>query len=191
MEAIFTLPYSEYETINDLRKRLAQPKGNYFYIPTSRQQKDVDFIVHNLKSNRCLRFQVKSSRSYSNEPRKLKSGKEIYRNNLWFNNFIKTCKKSNADYYILFGLYPVYKTTRSIHLKLDFWKNLIMCFSKQEMIEILKEAKTIRENKEERFFGFGFNSENEIYGTRGFKDKPNLSKFLIQNKIKDLKKSIV
>ena len=91
MEGIFTLPYSEYEVLNQLQKKLKKSEGYSFYIPTSRQQKGVDFIVNNNKSNKFCRFQVKSSRSYIDRPRKLKSGevKEVkYRFNLWFNNFL-------------------------------------------------------------------------------------------------------
>ena len=43
MDAIFTLPYSEYGAINELKSKL---KGGYsYYIPTSRQQKGIDFII--------------------------------------------------------------------------------------------------------------------------------------------------
>lgn len=77
MDAIFTLPYSEYEVIDVLRKKLKN--GASFYIPTSRQQKGIDFIIHNNKSNKYLRVQVKSSRAYVDEPREKKGNKRFYK----------------------------------------------------------------------------------------------------------------
>ena len=117
MEGVFTLPYSEYEVINELQKKFKKSDGYSFYIPTSRQQKGIDFIFHNNKINKMLRVQVKSSRSYINKPRKLKSGriKSVkFKYTLWFRNFINKYKKDNADYYILFGLYPVYNEKKNI-----------------------------------------------------------------------------
>ncbi|MBL7135865.1 MAG: hypothetical protein ISS81_04625 [Candidatus Marinimicrobia bacterium] len=46
MEGVFSLPYSEYEVINQLQKKLKKSEGYSFYIPTSRQQKGIDFIIH-------------------------------------------------------------------------------------------------------------------------------------------------
>jgi|SRR3989344_1147690 len=194
MESIFTLPYSEYEVINQLQRKLTKSEGNSCYIPTSRQQKGIDFIIHNSKHNKFLRFQVKSSRSYVKKPKKLKSGKikDIkYKYHLWFNNFLERYEKENADYYILFGLYPVYQQTKNIKSKSVFWKSLILCFSEKEMIELLEKVKTKREKKADKFFGFGFNMDNEIFGTRGFEEDINLSDFLLENKLKELKQKLV
>lgn len=65
MEPVFTLPYSEHQAIEQITKKLKKSDGYSVYIPTSRQQKGVDFIVHNSKSNKFARVQVKSSRSYT------------------------------------------------------------------------------------------------------------------------------
>jgi hypothetical protein len=193
MEGIFTLPYSEYEVINKLQRKLGKINGNSFYIPTSRQQKGIDFILHNNESNKFLRFQVKSSRSYVQNPKKLKNGEltEVkYQYHLWFNNFLDKYEKDNADYYILFGLYPVYQQTKNIKSKSVFWKSLIMCFSEKEMNNILSEVKTKREKKIDKFFGFGFNSSHQIFGTRGFEKDLDLSKYLLDNKLEELKQKI-
>ena len=190
MEGIFTLPYSEYEVINQLQKKLTKSEGNSYYIPTSRQQKGIDFIVHNSKHNKFLRFQVKSSRPYINKPKKLKSGKIKYRYDMWFNNFLKKCEERNADYYLLFGLYPDYQQAKNIKSKFVFWKSLILCFSEKEMIKLLKKVKTKKENKVDKFFGFGFNADNQIFGTRGFEEDINLSRFLFKNKLKKLKSKL-
>lgn len=193
MEGIFTLPYSEYEAINKLQKKLTKSNGNSFYIPTSRQQKGIDFILHNSKNNKFLRFQVKSSRSYVHTPKKLNSGKikEIkYKYNFWFNNFIERYEDDNADYYILFGLYPVYQQGANIKSRATFWKSIILCLSEKEMIKILEKVKTKKEKNIDKFFGFGFNEEKKIFGTRGFEKEIDLSEYLLENKLDELKKQL-
>ena len=190
MEGIFTLPYSEYEVIVQLQKKFSKKEGFAFYIPTSRQQKGIDFIIHNDKKNIMKRIQVKSSRSYVDTPKTLKSGKVKsvkYKYNLWFNNFIDKYDKNNADYYILFGLFPVYTQDENIKSKDIFWKSLILCFNEKEMQELLKQVKTKREKKEDKFFGFGFNTEKEIFATRGFLNEENKSNFLLDNKVDSIK----
>ena len=190
MEGIFTLPYSEYEVIVQLQKKFSKKEGFAFYIPTSRQQKGIDFIIHNDKKNIMKRIQVKSSRSYVDTPKTLKSGKVKsvkYKYNLWFNNFIDKYDKNNADYYILFGLFPVYTQDENIKSKDIFWKSLILWFNEKEMQELLKQVKTKREKKEDKFFGFGFNTEKEIFATRGFLNEENKSNFLLDNKVDSIK----
>lgn len=188
MDAIFTLPYSEYEAINEIKKKL---KGGYsFYVPTSRQQKGIDFIIHNSQNNTFLRFQVKSSRSYVHEPGLKKRGGRIYQNNFWFNSFFERYKDGNADYYILFGLYPEYKIGKNIRSKKVFWKNLILCFSEQEMFECLRTIKLTKKNKMDPFFGVSFDYVDEIFATRGFQGNPNLSKYLLKNKLNELQNKL-
>ena len=114
-----------------------------------------------------------------------------YKYHLWFNNFLERYEINNADYYILFGLYPVYQSSKNIKSKSVFWKSLILCFSEKEMIELLEKVKTKREKKADKFFGFGFNMDNEIFGTRGFEEDINLSDFLLENKLKELKQKLV
>jgi len=191
MEGVFSLPYSEYEVINQLQKKLKKSEGYSFYIPTSRQQKGIDFIIHNNKTNRYCRFQVKSSRSYIHRPKKLKSGKTTevkYKYSLWFNNFLDRYEKDNADFYILFGLYPMYQKNKNIKSKTVFWKPLLMCFSENEMIDLLKQVRTKKEKKPDRFFGFAFNTKEQIFGTRGLEEDIDLSDFLLDHKYRDIKK---
>ena len=193
MEGIFTLPYSEYEAINQLQKKLTKADGNSYYIPTSRQQKGIDFILHNNTTNKLLRFQVKSSRTYMHDPKKLKSGKikeAKFQYHMWFNNFLERYEKDNADYYLLFGLYPVYNQNKNIKSKTAFWKSLVLCFSEEEMINILEKVKTKKEKKADKFFGIGFNVKTKIFGTRGFEEEIDLSNFLIENKIDELKRKL-
>ena len=183
MDGIFTLPYSEFEVINIIQKHFKKKDGFSVYIPTSRQQKGVDFIVHNCLNNKILRFQVKSSRYYFNEPCEKNGELKIpeFKYSLWFRNFIDKFNKSICDYYVLFGLYPVYSTKNNI--KSDFWKTILLCYSSNEMYELLNKIKTVRELKPDRFFSFGFNNGNEIFNVRGFIKNQDASKHLLKNKI--------
>jgi hypothetical protein len=188
MDGIFTLPYSEFEVINVMQRFLKKSDGNSVYIPASRQQKGIDFIVHNFKTNRLLRFQVKSSRTYRNEEKELKNGQiklPKYINNLWFNNFIDKYEKGRCDYYILFGLYPGYSPEKNIKSK--FWKSILLCYNENEMLELLKKIKTKKEEKTDRFFSYGFNTGNEIFNERGLKEDINATDHLLKNKIPKIK----
>jgi hypothetical protein len=166
MEAKFTIPYSEYAVIEELGTLLKKGKGYSIYIPTSRQQKWVDFLIHNSQTNKYMRFQVKSSRSYTSTNSTLNNNE--YRNTLWFNNFITRYSQFAADYYILFGLYPLYFTGKSINSKKDIWKKIILCFTDTEMKTLLDSVLTKKEKKPDRFFYIGFDSPEKVFGTRGF-----------------------
>lgn len=185
MDAIFTLPYSEYEAINILKKKLKN--GCSFYIPTSRQQKGIDFIIHNSKKNQYIRIQVKSSRAYIDEPKERKDKKRIYKYNLWFNNFFERYEPGNADYYLLFGIYPEYKNSKNIKSKETFWKSIAICFSEKEMFGLLKKIKKTKNGKVDRFFSISFDAQDQIFGTRGFDGDINLSSYLLDNKLSEFK----
>jgi hypothetical protein len=186
MEAIFTLPYSEYEAVLRTQKFFKKNEGFAVFVPTSRQQKGIDFVILNTSNSKVLRVQVKSSRSYvrHNQPAKSKSNHFIY--NFWFNNFLDRYEPNIADVYFLFGLYPIYDTNGNIKSKKKFWESLILAFTDTEMVELLRQVKTKNENKQDRFFGFGFDDTESIVGNRGFPEKPDLTKHLLENKIRIL-----
>lgn len=190
MEWIFTLPYSEFEVINQISKKMNKKDGYSCYVPTSRQQKGIDFILHNNKTNKILRIQVKSSRSFSGEPKEMKSGKTRYTYNLRFNNFVSRYEDDTADYYLLFWLYPVYDAKKNIKSKTAFRKTLILCFSEKEMKDYLKKIKTKKEKKEDRFFWFGFDTSEKVFWTRWLEKQEDVSKFLLENKIDEIKKRL-
>jgi len=188
MEGIFTLPYSEYEAMNQMKKKLGA--GNSFYIPMSRQQKGIDFIIHNDKTNKILRIQVKSSRSYQGEIKKLKSGKikeDKYRYYLWLNNFLRKCEKGLADYYVIFGIYPIYQQDKNIKSKKIFWKPIVLCFSEDEMLKFLRQIRTKRDKKPDKFFYFGFDGQDNVFAVRGFEKDMDCSDNLLNNKAEELK----
>ena len=186
MEGIFTLPYSEYEAINQLTHSFKKSDGFAFFIPLSRQQKGIDFLMLNQNSNKILKVQVKASRSYKHSK---ETKNFIY--GLWFNNFIDNFNERNADLYILFGLYPYLSDGKNIKSKKRIWKSIILCFDSKEMYDLLLNVKTKKEQKKDRFFGFGFNETDEIFKERGFNKQEKISNHLLKNyykKIEDMLK---
>lgn len=191
MDGIFTLPYSEFEIVNRFQDYFKKSSGYSLYIPVSRQEKGVDFILFNSKSKSVKSFQVKSSRTYIHQTKIKKNGdlkppKYLY--HLWLNNFAKRYSKGLADFYLIFGLYPAYDTSKSIVS--DFWKTMILCFTDKEMGDLLNSVKTKREGKEDRFFSFSFNSPLEIFGTRGFVSETDFSHHLLENQIKTIESAM-
>lgn len=187
MDGIFTLPYSEFEIVNKFQELFKRKDGYSVYIPVSRQEKAVDFILSKSKSHKIARFQVKSSRTYIHEA-KIKKDDTIkrpaYKYNLWFNNFINKYEQGLADYYLLFGLFPVYSNESSIDS--DFWKSIIVCLSDEEMHKTLQNVLTKKERKSDRFYGLSFNQPTKIVGTRGFIDEPDFSDYLLVNQMKNI-----
>ncbi len=192
MDGIFTLPYSEFEIVNKFRELFRRKDGYSVYIPVSRQEKAVDFILSKNKFHKIARFQVKSSRTYIHEAEIKKNGtikNPAYKYNLWFNNFIEKYEQGLADYYLLFGLFPVYTNSSSIDS--NFWKSIIVCLSDKEMNETLKNVLTKKMQKSDRFYGLSFNHSNEIIGTRGFLNKPDFTEYLLENQIKNIEEYFV
>jgi hypothetical protein len=189
MDPVFTLPYSEYAVIDRFTKQLSKRQGFSVYVPASRQEKGVDFLVHNSKQQRSLRFQVKSSRSYINDDKKsLSKGHLKY--TLWFNNFRKRYMAGEADYYILFGLYPDYTVDSQIAAKKSFWCPLILCFRDEEMKALLDSVLTKKERKPDRFFYIAFDTHDQVYGTRGFTSRLDLSCHLFERQMPNIIKEL-
>lgn len=187
MDGIFTLPYSEFEIVNTFQNIFKKASGYSLYIPVSRQEKGVDFILFNSKSKSVKRFQVKSSRTYIHQAKIKKSGdlkppRFVY--HLWLNNFRKRYAQDLADFYLIFGLYPAYD--KSSPIISDFWKTMILCFTDKEMGDLLNCVKTKKEGKEDRFFSFSFNSPLKIFGTRGFVSETDFSDHLLENQIRTI-----
>lgn len=186
MEGIFSLPYSEYEVINQIQKIFKKQDGYTVLIPTSRQQKGIDFAILNLKNKKVLKGQVKSSRSYLDDNRKnnRKNKRSKYSYSFWYNNFIEKYKEGTADLYFLLGLYPVYSNKKNI--KSDFWKNIVLVLTDKEMGSFLNNVKTKKEQKTDKHFAIGFNDEKKVFCTRGFADDVDLTKYILGNRTKEL-----
>ncbi len=180
MDAFFTLPYSEACVIDEIQHSFAKKEGYSVYIPVSRQEKAVDFILINQNTTKTARFQVKSSRNYDGNMDKKNPD---YRYNMWFNNFIGKYQKGAADFYILFGLYPVYNTDSKITSKLQSWKRMVLCIPDKDMGSILKKVLTKTTGKPDKFFGISFNKVEDIWGTRGFKNQTKFEQYLLKDRV--------
>lgn len=188
MDGVFTLPYSEFEIVNRFQDIFKRNDGYSVYIPVSRQEKAVDFLMLDSNAGSVAKFQVKSSRTYIHEAKTNKDGSlklPKFRFHLWLNNFKYKYQKGSADFYIIFGLFPAYDTTKAIMS--DFWKTMILCLTDQEMNGLLEKVKTKKEQKDDKFFSFSFNKPNRVYGTRGFLDEEDFSCYLLENRIEDIR----
>lgn len=186
MDGIFSLPYSEYETILQVQKRFKKSEGLSVFIPVSRQQKGVDFVIVNTKNHKMLTVQVKGSRSYNATEIPKRSKKELFKYNFWFNNFVHRYVEGQADVYMLFGLYPVYAARRGVKARTEIWKPVVLAFKDLEMKRLLNKVKTKKERKADRFFSISCSDPRSAFGTRGFLANVDLSHHLLDNKAPDL-----
>ncbi len=186
MEASFTMPYSEFEAIRQFQRFF--PKAGYgVFIPASRQQAGVDFLLLNAKKRRLLRVQLKSSRAYIQE-----NGPHPIR--FWFNNFLRKYRPGAADIYAFLGVYPGYSQKRRINQPTGIWKTVILVFEDAEIGRLLRRLKT-KGGKVDRFFAFGLDvpsrgGPERVYGTRGQIEHRNLSRHLLRNKVNSLRRRL-
>jgi hypothetical protein len=180
MDAVFSLPYSEYEAIVQIQRHFKKSNGFSVFVPTNRQQKGIDFIILNTANLKILRFQVKGSRPYHGE-------KDIYKHTFWFNNFFDKYASGSADVYILFGLYPLYNVSKNIKSRKQFWKSLGLAFTDSEMREFLDHIRT-KKGERDKFFYISFNDPSEgIFVTRGHPNpQEDIKDHLLANKRPEL-----
>lgn len=164
MDAIFTLPYSEYAAANMLADHFKPSQGYSVFVPASRTEKGVDLLLtkRDPQRVRTLAFQVKASRTYPGSPpiRKVKNRRFAYYT--WFNSFDVP---PQADYFILFGLFAPEQST-SKRVAKSWWQSMCLVFSNEEMSEFMASIKT-KTGKPDRMFGFGFDTPKEVLLTRG------------------------
>ena len=72
MDAVFTLPYSEYAAANMLAEHFKPSKGYSVFVPASRAEKGVDLLLaaRGISETKTVAFQVKASRTYPGAPAK-------------------------------------------------------------------------------------------------------------------------
>lgn len=161
MDAIFTLPYSEYAAANMLADAFKPSRGYSVFVPASRTEKGVDLLLTKREPDRLrtLTFQVKASRTYPGSPpvRKVKNRRFAYYT--WFNRFDVP---PQADFFILYGLYAPEQSS-SKRVAKSWWQS--MC-SNQEMTSFMENIKT-KAGRPDRMFGFGFDHPKEVLLTRG------------------------
>lgn len=66
----------------------------------------------------------------------------------------------------------------------------MLAFKNKEMKQFMDEVrlKTDTERKD-KMFGFGFNEKNEIVQTRRYIEERNMSQYLIENRIEEIRNS--
>jgi hypothetical protein len=182
MEPVFHLPFAEFEAISQFGQVLKKQQGFGIFIPISRQQEGIDFLVLNNRSQRTLRVQVKSSHWYEWDT------PPYYR--FWYNNFVGRYRPCIADVYAFTALYPVYEPGHHVREQLRFWRTSILVFTDQEMAEFLPRIKN-KSGKADRFFQFGFDlesAETDIKVTRPDLPDMKLAPHLLKNRVDVLKK---
>lgn len=182
MQPIFTVQYAEFMAAEYLKKQI---KNVSAYIPMSPQEKGVDFLIckydEEKSRNIICSFQVKMSRSYSDTK---------YAHSLFFNTF---STRGNADWYILVGIYPENMNQTEDDSKSEIkWTEIMLAFSKNEMNDFLENICQKRDpQKKDTKFGFGFNDNKKILLTRGSVEEKDFSKYLIKNRITEIKEFLL
>jgi hypothetical protein len=172
MEAIFSLPYSEHQTIASLSRVLPKSQGYGVFVPVSRQQAGVDLVITH-SSREHLRAQVKSSRHFdwARSPTL----------RFWYRNFLPAYRPGVADIFLLFGLYPVFAEGKKVTDRNVHWRHLVLALSDGDMGEVLHNT------GKDRFFQFGIDPSplkriNRVVGTRGGVAGRDLTPFLLENR---------
>jgi len=162
-DAIFTIPFPEYDIADRLQKEFLKKHNFSIAIPFSCQQKYYDLLLFNGDTRKSVTIQVKSSRTYVKHLEKSE-----YNYDSLLGHFDIT--DNYSDFYFVYMIYP--ELDDDFHPRAT-WERKILVFNKPEMEELLGNVQT-KSGKQERFFSFGFNrTGDEIYGVRGFKHRDN------------------
>lgn len=185
MQPVFTVQWAEYEAANYIKDKI---KGSSIFIPLSAQEKGIDFaLIKNINGdNKLLTFQVKMSRTYKSNYK----GDYKFDYSLWFNRYNVP---ENADWNILVGIYPRFSKRKDKIRKRDIkWETVMLAFTKEEMKKFMHNVRQKRNHKKyDKFFDFHFDqSINLIYQVRGTIKPKDMKKYLISNRLEDIKNSI-
>lgn len=184
MQPIFTMQYGEFAVADYLSKKI---KGASVFIPASAQEKGIDLLLYRYdhNCNKANTIQVKMSRTYYND--KEDSGFPFY---LWFNRFPV---QQNANWYILVGIYANHPSDiQNAGAKSTKWDTIMLAFTNKEMSQFMAEVKQKRDpTKDDKMFGFGFDSTKTIFQTRGWPEIRDMSHYLIENRIDEITHSFV
>lgn len=187
MNPVFTVPYSEYTVAQKLKNEL---KCSVF-IPMSAQEKGIDLLFYKFEDgkNKILTVQVKNSRSY------VEREDGVFCHGLWFNRFVP---QDNADWFILIGSYPKFPQDTHYKGKVE-WSEIFLAFTYAEMKDFMDNLTQKKDNtKPDKMFCFRFKNndgeELKIEQTRGYHengiDKRDMSKYLLNNRIEEIRKSL-
>lgn len=184
MQPVFTMQYGEFAVADYLSKKI---KGTSVFIPASAQEKGIDLLLYRNDNgcNKSNTIQVKMSRTYYSD--KLDSAYPYY---LWFNRFPI---QQNANWYVLVGIYARHsKDVQNAGAKSTAWDTIMLAFTNKEMSLFMSQVKQKKDpTKDDRMFGFGFDSQKTIYQTRGFGENRDMSYYLIENRIDEITNSFI
>lgn len=179
MRPVFTMQYGEFAVADCLSSHIKEAS---VFIPMSAQEKGIDLMLYKFVNgyNLINTIQIKSSRTYYGVNSR-------YQGTLWFNRFVP---QDNADWFILVGIYPTppeSETDSSSNIK---WDTIMLAFKNKEMKRFMDEVRLKSDNfKKDKMFGFGFNGKKEIRQTRGYIEERNMTPYLIENRIEEIKHS--
>ena len=180
MQPVFTMQYGEFAVADYLSKKI---KDASVFVPASSQEKGIDLLLyrHENGCNTMNTIQVKMSRTYYTD-------KYEFPYYLWFNRFTV---QQNADWFVLVGIYAKRPDdVADAKVKSTTWDTIMLAFKNKEMKNFMSEVKLKKDiSKDDRMFGFGFNDDKSIYQTRGYFEKRDMSKYLIENRIEEIKNS--
>lgn len=182
MSPVFTVNYPELLIANHLQKLFPKAKDYSVLIPLSSQQKgyDIALMRHQKMGSRVVTFQVKSSRTYEGVPGIAPRTKlRTFAHYMWLNKFTVP---READFFILLGLYAPSPT--SLKNSANVWHPHILLFTQEEMKTLIAGIRQRTTNKEDKYFGFGFDNPNEAFLTRGHakNEHPNYSHHLLERR---------
>ncbi len=189
MDAVFTLPYSEFAVAELFIEVFKARDGYSVCVPVSRTEIGVDLVLTRRSGGvtKAVTFQIKSSRTYAGTAPKRKVKHRRYRHYTWLNSFKVP---EQADFVVFFGLYPQderngNKTNRS------WWQQHVLVFSHEEATNLLTSLRT-RGGKPDSKFGFGFDSSDEAYLTRGSETGEHIdySKYLFKHQVSSIRQAL-
>lgn len=97
-----------------------------------------------------------------------------------------------ADFYVLFGLYPIYSTDNPMTSKRKLWKSLVLIFTDREIGKVLSVVRKVKTPSEpDPFFYIGFDEESEVRVTRGIKNRPDITKHLLSRRVAEIRKKLL
>ena len=156
-------------------------------LSASAQEKGIDLLLYRYDNggNKANTIQVKMSRTYYND--KEDSGYPFY---LWFNRFPV---QQNANWYILVGIYAKHSDdVKNAGAKSTKWDTIMLAFTNKEMLQFMSEVKQRRDpTKDDKMFGFGFDSSKAIFQTRGCPENRDMSRYLIEKRIDEITHSFI
>ena len=184
MEPIFTMQYGEFAVADYLSKKI---KNASVFIPASAQEKGIDLLLyrHQNGCNTTNTIQVKMSRTYYSEKADAK-----YPYHLWFNRFPL---QKNANWYVLVGIYAKRPDeVETAKASSTSWDTIMLAFTNKEMSAFMASVKQKKDpTKDDKMFGFSFDDAKKVYQTRGYPEHRDMTAYLIENRIDEIKNSFV